>query len=205
MSAAVGGSNSADGTGTGRVVVLRARVNGPDCAGDAGAAGAPERDARKLVLGIAGVVAGGGGAEIGVDSGPVAVASRRACGSPRAEDRARVGVEAGEDTGRAAHGHPAPLGLPDRRDAGLLEPRLLGEDLLQRRLGLRRQLVEAHAHPGRDVLARRIVLADPDDRPFAGQQRRRVLKLKLEPAGGVSTGSGSRVRMKIPPRLTSTA
>src|SRR5579863_9788423 len=86
MSAAVGGSNSADGTGTGRVVVLRARVNGPDCAGDAGATGAPECDARKLVLGLAGVAAGGGGgAEIGVDSGPVAVApdaAVEACGSP---------------------------------------------------------------------------------------------------------------------------
>ena len=83
MSAAVGGSNSADGTGTGRVVVLRARVNGPDCAGDAGVTGAPEREARKLVLGIVGFVAGGGGAEIGVDSGPVAGgASVGAWGSP---------------------------------------------------------------------------------------------------------------------------
>src|SRR4051794_4239891 len=83
MSAAVGASNSADGTGTGRVVVFRARVKGPDCAAEAGAMGAPERDARKLVLGMAGFVAGGGGgAEMGVDSGPVADGSVGDPGSP---------------------------------------------------------------------------------------------------------------------------
>ena len=46
MSAAVGGSNRADGTGTGRVVVLRARVNGPEGA-VAGAVGRPRTRAEE--------------------------------------------------------------------------------------------------------------------------------------------------------------
>src|SRR5438552_3993520 len=83
---------------------------------------------------------------------------------------AGVAVEAGEHARPPAHGRPASLGRSRRRPAGLLEARLLGQDLLQRRLALGRQLVEPDAHPRRDVRPRRIVLADPYHRPLAGEQ-----------------------------------
>src|SRR3954447_23760055 len=113
MSAAVGASNRADGTGTGRVVVFRARVKGPDCAAEAGATGAPERDARKLVLGMAGVDAGGGGAEMGVDSGPVAAPSAGAPGRPAPRTaRALASRLANTPDGRRT-AIPPPLACPD--------------------------------------------------------------------------------------------
>ena len=112
MSAAVGGSNSADGTGTGRVVVFRARVKGPDCAAEAGAMGAPERDARKLVLGMAGFVAGGGGAEMGVDSGPVADGSVGAPGSPAPRTARALASRLAKTPDGRRTAIPPPFGCP---------------------------------------------------------------------------------------------
>src|SRR6185312_2029090 len=144
-------------------------------------------------LSMSAAVGGSNSAE-GTGTGRVPVARARLNGPDGVEEAgaagwseggARAGVEVGEHARMPPHGHAPALGLTGRRQAGLLEPRLFSQDPLQRRLAVGRQLVEPDAHARRDVLARLIVLADPDHRPLARQERRAVLQLELQLQPGV--------------------
>ena len=144
-----------------RRVVVRGRPN-PVAVGGRGAAGVVERGRHS------------GWRRCRPRSGAAGGAGRRRRRGRRGRRGLRgARVDGREGSGRAPHGHAAGASWSARRLARLSETILLGEDPVEPGLAVGGQLVEADAHPGRDLGARRIGLADPDHGPFALEQRPR--------------------------------